>query len=88
MWKYRRVNTLQDKQWTLFFHGVPLLISSKNVVLSEVSKELEDKMKQVPHIFQNVEEEKKQEVKTETEEKVVVKKVRRRKVNKNNENKE
>ena len=84
MWKYRRVNTLLERNWKLFFQGVPLLLSPQGFILSEVSKDLEDKIKKAPHLFMYVEgavkqkEEEKAEEKEEKKE-IVVKKRRGRK---------
>ena len=78
MWKYRRVNTLLDRNWKLFFQGVPLLISPQGLVLSEVNEDLEDKMKKTPHLFIKLGEDQKAE-KQQVEEEIVVKRKRGRK---------
>ena len=78
MWQYRRVNTLLDRNWKLFFQGVPLLISPQGLVLSEVNKDLEEKMKKTPHLFIKLGEAQKVEKPKEKEE-IVVKRRRGRK---------
>ena len=84
MWKYKRVNTLLNREWSLFFKCFALLISTQGFILSEVNKELEEKMKQSPHLFQwlgdakAVEKVEKVEVQEQKEE-IVVKRRRGRK---------